>query len=191
MRTVTAGQAGSSGGFFWEGQGFAVAFLFLMLVAMLRGQATYWIARVVTEQTLRHTAPTTGWRAGVHAWLRGEGVARGRASLQRWGLAMVPLCYLTVGFQTLVLAAAGMIRLPWLPFTLAQLPGAAAWSLIYSTIGFAVWGAAIAAMAGEPLAVAALATLLAVVATTLVLRHRRRENSRVGAGAGAGTGTGI
>ena len=51
-------------------------------------------------QTLRRTAPTTGWRAGVHAWLRGDGVARGRASLQRWGLVMVPLAYLTIGFQT-------------------------------------------------------------------------------------------
>lgn len=183
MRTVTAGQAGGTAGFFWEGQGFLLAFLLLMLVAMLRGQATYWLARVVTEQTLRHTAPSTGWRAGVHAWLRGEGVARGRASLTRWGLVMVPLSYLTVGFQTLVLAAAGMLRLPWLHFTLAQLPGAAAWGLIYSTIGFAVWGAAIAALAGQPLAVAALAALVVVVATTLALRRRRRENGRVGAGA--------
>lgn len=175
MSTILAGEGpdGATGGFFWEERGFVVAFVFLMLVAMLRGQATYWVARMVTEQTLRHTAPAAGWRAGVHAWLRGEGVARGRASLQRWGLVMVPLCYLTVGFQTLVLAAAGMIRIPWVRFTLAQLPGAAAWGLIYSTIGFAVWGAAIAALAGEPLAVAALAAVVVVVATTLALRRRR------------------
>jgi membrane protein DedA with SNARE-associated domain len=178
MRTVMAGQAGDTGGFFWEGQGFVVAFLFLTLIAMARGQATYWVARVVTEQTLRRTAPTEGWRAGVHAWLRGEGVARGRASLQRWGLVMVPVCYLTVGFQTLVLAAAGMIRIPWLPFTLAQLPGAVAWGLIYSTIGFAVWGAALAALAGRPLAVAAVTAVVVVVVTTLALR-RRRENGRL------------
>lgn len=179
MRTVVAGEADATGGFFWEEQGFVLAFLFLMVVALLRGQATYWVARVVTEQTLRHTAPTTGWRAGVHAWLRGEGVARGRASLQRWGLVMVPLAYLTVGFQTLVLAAAGMIRLPWVRFTLAQLPGAAAWGLIYSTIGFAVWGAAIAALAGQPLAVAALLAVVLVVAATFALRRRRQ--GRVGA----------
>lgn len=173
MLTAAAGRAGDTGSFFWEGQGFVVAFLFLMGIALVRGQATYWAARVVTEQTLRRTAPTTGWRAGVHAWLGGEGVARGRASLQRWGLVMVPLCYLTVGFQTLVLAAAGMVRVRWLHFTLAQLPGAAAWGLIYSTIGFAVWGAAIAALAGEPLAVAALAAGLLVVVATVVLRRRR------------------
>jgi membrane protein DedA with SNARE-associated domain len=182
MRNGTAGQTGDTGGFFWEGQGFVVAFLLLTLVALLRGQVTYWVARVVTEQTLRHTAPTTGWRAGVHAWLGGEGVARGRTSLQRWGLVMVPLSYLTVGFQTLVLAAAGLIRIPWLRFSLAQLPGAAAWGLIYSTIGFAVWGAAIAALAGEPLAVAALAALLLVAVTTVLLGRRRRESLRVETG---------
>lgn len=164
----------AQGGFFWEDHGFAVAFLFLLTIAVLRGQATYWVARVVTEQALRHTSPATGWRAGVHAWLAGEGVARGRASLQRWGLVVVPLCYLTVGFQTLVLAAAGMIRIPWGRFTLVQLPGAAAWALIYSTIGFALWGAAIAALAGEPLAIAAVAAVLLVVLATVVVRVRRR-----------------
>lgn len=173
MGAAAAGAAGDTGGLFWEGQGFVVALVLLTAVALLRGQATYWVARVVTEQTLRRTAPTTGWRAGVHAWLAGEGVARGRASLQRWGLVMVPLCYLTVGFQTLVLAAAGMVGVRWLPFTLAQLPGAAAWGLIYSTIGFAVWGAALSALAGQPLALAALGAGVLVVVATLVLRRRR------------------
>lgn len=182
MRTVLAGATGGGDGFFWEEHGFVVAFLFLTTIAMLRGQATYWIARAVTEQALRRTAPSTGWRAGVHAWLGGKGVARGRASLQRWGLVMVPLCYLTLGFQTLVLAAAGVIRIPWPRFTLAQLPGAAAWGLIYSTIGFAVWAAAIAALAGQPLALLAMAAVVLVVAATLVVRRRRREDGRVGAG---------
>lgn len=170
MRTVQELQDG----FFWEERGFVVAFLFLMAVAVLRGQATYWLARVVTEQTLRHTSPKPGWQAGVHAWLGGEGVARGRAALQRWGLVMVALCYVTVGFQTLVLAAAGMIQIPWGRFTAAQLPGAAAWALIYSTIGFALWGAAIAALAGQPLAIAALVAVLLVVGATLAVRRRRR-----------------
>ena len=39
--------------FFWEGRGFVVAYLFLFAVAMLRGQATYWLARVVTEHATK------------------------------------------------------------------------------------------------------------------------------------------
>ncbi|MGC5584630.1 DedA family protein [Ornithinimicrobium sp. W1679] len=171
MGTVTASQ----GQFFWEGHGFLVAYLFLFAVAMLRGQATYWLARVVTEQTLRRTRPTEGWKAGVHRWLRGDGVARGRSSIQRWGLVTIPLAYLTVGFQTMVLAAAGMLRIAWPVFTLVQVPGALAWAGIYSTIGFALWGATIAAMAGQPLALAALLALVVVVGTTLAVRRRRRD----------------
>ncbi|GAA1185852.1 hypothetical protein GCM10009584_29870 [Ornithinimicrobium humiphilum] len=174
MDTVLAGATGSEG-FFWERHGFAVAFGFLLLVAMARGQATYWIARVVTEQTLRRTAPTTGWKAAVHTWLSGEGVARGRASIHRWGLVVIPLCYLTVGFQTLVLGAAGLLRIPWPTFTLAQLPGAAAWALIYSTIGLAVWAAAVGALAREPLAIAGLVAVVVVVASTVLWRRHQRR----------------
>lgn len=154
---------------------FWVALAGLFLIAMARGQGTYWIARVVTEQALRRTHPATGWQLSVHQWLQGEGTARGRAAIERWGLVMIPVCYLTVGFQTLVLAAAGMLRIRWLVFTLVQVPGALAWGLIYATIGFAVWAAALSAVAGSPLALAGLLGILLVVTTTVVLSHRRRR----------------
>ena len=51
---------------------FALAFAVLWCAAMARGQATYWIARTVTEQTLRRTRPTAGWRARVHRWLASD-----------------------------------------------------------------------------------------------------------------------
>lgn len=148
----------------------------LFLIGMARGQGTYWVARVVTEQALRRTHPVEGWKARVHDWLQGEGTQRGRDAIHRWGLVMIPLCYLTVGFQTLVLAAAGMLRIRWVVFTLVQIPGAVAWGLIYATIGFAVWGAALAAIAGSPLALAGLAAILLIVGTTIVLAHRRRRD---------------
>lgn len=160
----------------WLTEGpFWIALTGLFLIAMARGQGTYWIARVVTEQALRRTHPVEGWRARVHTWLQGEGPARGRAAIHRWGLVAVPLCYLTVGFQTLVLAGAGMLRIGWVRFTLAQIPGALAWGLIYATIGFAVWAAALNAVAGSPLALAGLLAILLVVATTVAVSHRRRR----------------
>jgi membrane protein DedA with SNARE-associated domain len=147
----------------------------LFVIAMARGQGTYWIARAVTEQALRRTHPVAGWRASVHQWLQGEGTARGREAIERWGLVMIPVCYLTVGFQTLVLAAAGMLRIGWPVFTLAQVPGALAWALIYSTIGFAMWQASLAAAAGNPLGLAGLIAILLVVGLTVVLSHRRKD----------------
>lgn len=157
----------------WETAPFWVALLGLSAIAMARGQATYWIARLVTEQALRRVRPAQGWQARVHAWLQGEGIAHGRRSIERWGLVVVPLCYLTVGFQTVVLAAAGVLRIAWLRFSLAQLPGALAWGLIYTTIGFAAWEAILLAAAGSPWALAGLIALLVVLAATLVSRRSR------------------
>ncbi|WP_083190658.1 DedA family protein [Serinicoccus hydrothermalis] len=154
---------------------FVGALAFLFLVALLRGQVTYAVARLVTEQALRHTRPTSGWTAAVHRWLDGEAVGRGRAVVQRWGMVAVALCYLTVGLQTLVLAGAGAIRMPWGRFTLAQVPGALAWATIYATVGFAVWAAVVGAVvSGHPLLVALVAVLLlgAAVAGHLLLRRR-------------------
>ncbi len=163
----------------WDDQGFVITFAVLFVVAMARGQLTYWIARAVTEGTLARTHPARGWRARVHSWLQGEGLARGRRSLQRWGLIVVPLAYLTVGFQTLVLAAAGVMQIRWSWFTAAQLPGAGAWALIYSTIGFAVWQAGLAAAAGSPLALTAFGSIAIVYAATLVSRRVRARRRSV------------
>jgi membrane protein DedA with SNARE-associated domain len=157
----------------WETAPFWVALLGLSAIAMARGQATYWIARLVTEQALRRVRPVEGWQARVHAWLQGEGIGHGRRSIERWGLVVVPLCYLTVGFQTVVLAAAGVLRITWLRFSLAQLPGALAWGLIYTTIGFAAWEAILLAAAGSPWALAGLIALLVVLVATLVSRRAR------------------
>lgn len=157
----------------WETAPFWLALLGLTAVAMGRGQATYWVARLVTEQALRRVKPAQGWQARVHAWLQGEQIAHGRRSIERWGLVVVPLCYLTVGFQTVVLAAAGVLRITWLRFTLAQVPGALAWGLIYTTIGFAAWEAVLLAAAGSPWALAGLVALVLVLVATLVSRRSR------------------
>lgn len=161
----------------WLTEGpFWIAFTGLYLIVTARGQGTYWMARVVTEQALRRTHPVEGWRARVHIWLQGERPTRGREAIHRWGLVAVPLCHLTVGFQTLVLAGAGMLRISWIRFTLAQVPGALAWALIYATIGFAVWSAALDALAGSPLALAGMLAILLVFVASMVLSHRRKRS---------------
>lgn len=144
----------------------------LYVVATGRGQATYWLARVVTDQTVSRVEGRPVGDRWVR-WLHGAQVARGRAAVQRWGLAAVPLCYLTVGFQTMVLAAAGVLRLSWPAFTVAQVPGALAWALIYTTIGWAAWEVVLAALGGRPLALAAVLAVVVVVVATRLTRPRR------------------
>ena len=155
---------------------FWVAFVALFLGAMARGQMVYWIGRVATEQTLRRTHPEGGWRRRTHDWLAAGGADPGVRALRRFGLVMVPLSYLTVGFQSMVQAGAGILRIELWKYTLAQIPGALAWAAIYTTIGFAAWEAAFSAAAGSPLGLAAiLAAVLAVVITVVLVRRRRRS----------------
>jgi membrane protein DedA with SNARE-associated domain len=119
--------------------------LFFFCVVLLRAQATYWIARVVTTQVLDHTHPRSGWRARVHDWLSGESTRAGLERIRRWGAPAVTLSFLTVGAQTAVNAAAGVVRMPFARYLLAMLPGCAAWALVWSTIGLSALYAALAA----------------------------------------------
>ncbi|GAA3606590.1 VTT domain-containing protein [Marihabitans asiaticum] len=160
-----------------EGRPFALVFLVLYVIGTARGQLTYGIARWTASQTIRRTDRSAGWPARVNGWLDGAEVARGRRAIERWGLPVIPLAYLTVGFQTMVLAACGVLRVHWLRFTLAQIPGALAWALIYATIGFAAWEAAIGAAAGSPLAIALLGVLFVVGVTRWMSRRTARRKA--------------
>lgn len=170
----------------FSGYPFGLALLLLFCIAMMRGQATYWIARYVTEQALQRTHPLEGWKARVHRWLSSDSVDRGRYAVQRCGIIAVPLCYLTVGVQTIVLASAGVLRMRWSRFTAAQSLGALAWAVIYATIGFAVWvaffEAALSGGVGLVVAVAvALALAVALGHRWYVVRRRRRAADLAGA----------
>lgn len=150
-------------------------FLFLFAGAMIRGQLIYWLARIVTDRVMATGEPGPGWRQRVHRWLHSDGVAHGRRSLARWGWPLVSFAYLTVGFQSMVMASAGMVRMKVLTFTLAQTPGSIAWAIIYSTIGFAFWGAFFAAVQGNP--VWLLLLVAAIVLLVVLIRQRRRRSA--------------
>jgi len=162
---------------FLSGLPFWLVFGFLLFGAMIRGQGTYWIGRIATVQALKHIRPTGGWRLRAHRALSGEGAQRGVDAIRRWGLVIVPIAYLTVGFQSMVMLGAGILRIHWLRFTLAQVPGAIAWAAIYSTVGFAVWNAALAAAAGSPGGIAVLVGLVLTVVAVVVLRRRRAQRA--------------
>ena len=66
---------------------------------------------------------------------------RATAFVNRWGVLAVPLCFLTVGFQTAVIITTGFTKMPlrrWVP---AMLVGTFIWAVIYTTVGFAVLAA--------------------------------------------------
>jgi membrane protein DedA with SNARE-associated domain len=156
---------------FLEGLPFWWLVAALFVVVFCRAQATYWLARVAVAGASR-----SRWGR----WLDSAAVRRGSALLDRWGLPVVTLSFLTVGLQTIMNAAAGIARLPWWRYTLAMVPGCVAWAFVSATVGIALFWAVLAAFAGSPLGVVALVALV-VAAGAVVWSVRRRR--RVASGA--------
>lgn len=175
---------------FMQGWPFLGVYLFMLFGGTTRGQGLYWLARIVTEQALAHTRPKHRITQRMHYWLEDGGASNGIESVRKWGLPVVTLCYFTVGFQTMVLTGSGVLRIPWWKYTLATIPGAMGWALIYSTIGFAALGAVISAAAGSPLGIAATIGFIALVAALVtLLRRRKRARAAAEAAAEAAAGT--
>lgn len=148
-------------------------FALLFAVALLRGQATYWIARLAVEAS-GGAEPAEGSR--VARWLNRPLFVRARRLLEGWGLPIVSLSYLTVGLQSAVLASAGVLRLQWWRFSVAQTIGALGWAAIYTTIGVAAWQAVLRTLSWQMLVGIACA-LGIVLGVSLYLRHLRARRS--------------
>lgn len=140
----------------------------LLVIVFCRAQATYWLARLAVAGASR-----SRWGR----WLDSAAVRRGSALLDRFGLPVVSVSFLTVGLQTVLNAAAGLARVPWWRYTVAMLVGCVAWAFVYATVGLALFWAVLAAFAGSPWGVAAIiVVVVAGAAARVVLRRRRRSS---------------
>lgn len=146
---------------------FAWAVVALFGIVLLRAQGTYWVGRAVTA------GATT--RPSIRRVTQGPSVVRAIALIHRWGGIAVTLCFFTVGLQTVINAAAGLVRMPWLRYTLFMIPGCVAWAFIYATVGLAAFLAIGAAAAGTPWGIAAVVVLIGGVVGLIWWRRRRRD----------------
>lgn len=164
-----------------DGMPVAVALGALFGIVMARSHLTYWAGRGVQRAAAYEGSQAHGprwWRRTVDRAARVGATPSARygvALVHRWGPLAVTLAYATVGLQTAVFLGAGVVRMPYLRFTLASLPGAAIWVLIWGTVGMsAVWGA-VALAAGSPWGFAVLALTAAVVGALVAAAVRRRR----------------
>ena len=93
---------------------------------------------------------------------------RAQALINQWGALAVPLCFLTVGFQTAVILTTGFTRMPLIRWIPAMLLGTLLWGIIYGTIGMAVFWAWLE----RPFM--ALALIAVVVLVIIVVRRRQK-----------------
>ncbi len=132
-------------------------FLFLICVVFLRAQGTYWagwwLRRGATrggkgtslDDVAKEQEPTEQGqltrRARIAKKFQGPMWERAQRFLERWGFIGVPASFLTIGFQTMVNAAAGFTRMRWDLYTAAMIPGCIAWAALYATLGIGLWEA--------------------------------------------------
>lgn len=149
----------------FEGMPFGIAVAALFLIVLLRAQATYWIGRGVIAGALRTRLADK---------LTGPRMTKAISLLNRYGPPVVTVSFLTIGFQTVANAGAGLIRMPWVRYTIAMVIGSVMWALIYATVGFAAFDAAMALAAHSPwLLLGVVVALIAVVVAVVLVRRRR------------------
>lgn len=161
-----------------EGSALADGLPFILVMfaaALARSQSTYWLGRLVPALAGRYGHKGARLEK-LDAWLKGPKVRRGAEILEKWGIIAIPLSFLTVGIQTLIQAAAGLVSMRWSLFTLASLPGCVAWALIYGAGILAGWQTVVAAAAGSPWAWG----VLAIVAALIAYRVRKKRQQKGG-----------
>jgi membrane protein DedA with SNARE-associated domain len=149
-----------------DGWPFAWIYLFFVLGAALRSQSLYWLGRGVNAGVVR-----TRWAARFEA-AHGQ---RAVGAVERWGMPVVPLSFLTVGLQSAVHGSCGLLRLRWLRYTLWSVPGWLIWALVWAGGGTAALWAAVALAAQSPWALAAAVAVIAAGAVLVALAVRRRR----------------
>lgn len=151
-----------------------LAFAFFFTVVFFRAQGTYWLGRAAALGAL-FGKDSNGILGAVGRWFNGPVPRKGVQILDRWGLVIIPLCFLTVGIQTAVNAAAGLVNMRWVKYTLLMIPGCVAWALLYALGVAALWFAAFTAVAGNAYAWGILSVITAfiVAGVSLYRRHRR------------------
>lgn len=140
-----------------------IAVIVLFGIVLARAQATYWIGRAAAAGTLR-----SRWSR----LLSGPKVTRATETINRWGPPIVTVSFLTVGFQTVANAAAGLTRMPFPRYLVAMVPGCVAWAFIYA----AVAEGALYLARELPWVLVGVAVLIAL--TIAVVARRRRSPAK-------------
>ena len=164
---------------FWKGWPYPVAVAALFVVVMLRAGGTYAIGRAAQEGVRR---------SRLSRAMSKPRFARMQQMVARWGAPVVTLSFLTVGIQTLVNLAAGVMRMPLRRYIPALTIGAILWAFLYATVGFATFAGWRRVYQLSPtVAIVTLVVLLAGLAGYIVwqVRHRDDEDEREPASLGS------
>ena len=110
----------------WDGPWIWV-WLALYFIVLCRAGGTHLIGRAVRNGVSRIKS--------IQRLLASASYQRAERLLDRWGPPAVSVSFLTIGFQTAINLASGVIRMRWYRYLPALLIGGALWATVYTTIG--------------------------------------------------------
>ncbi|GIG19920.1 hypothetical protein Cch01nite_06440 [Cellulomonas chitinilytica] len=151
-----------------------IAVIVLFAIVMARSHATYWAGRAVVRGAQQVHDSDSGpgwWRSTIERlerWTSTRAAQRGLDLVRRWGAVAVTLAYLTIGLQTAIFASAGLVKMRYLRFSLASIPGAIIWAVVWATVGFGAFWGALALFAASPWALLAVVVVLILVVVWVV-----------------------
>lgn len=142
----------------------------LFCIVFLRASATYAIGRGLIAG-MTHTR--------FAAKMQGPRYQRATGLVSRYGAPVVAICFLTVGFQTLILLAAGGLKMALSRFIPALVVGSTLWALLYGTVGFVGFELWLALYHFSPLLAIGGSVALVVLVVGFVLWRRIRRQEQV------------
>jgi membrane protein DedA with SNARE-associated domain len=140
----------------------------LFLIALARGNLTYWVGRA---------AAAGADRTRIRNLIGSAGFQRATRLINRWGPPVVSISFLTVGLQTLVNLAAGVSRMPLRRYLPAVTIGALLWGFLYGTVGFVTFAAWFKLYELSPVAAIVVLALLIAALIAFVVTQLRGQRS--------------
>ncbi|MDN5727735.1 MAG: VTT domain-containing protein, partial [Propionibacteriales bacterium] len=137
----------------------------LFVIVMLRANGTYWLGRA---------ARAGADRTRARALLSGKGYQRAERLVNRFGAPAVTICFVTIGVQTMINAAAGATRMSLRRYLPAVILGSVIWAMIYATVGFVTFEAFALLWQRSPVVCVVVAVVLLTLLVTYVVRAVRR-----------------
>ena len=154
----------------WDGPWIWV-WIALFAIVFLRAGGTYLIGRAARAGMARISTVKRIMKSTVYQ--------RAERALDRWGPPSVAVSFLTIGFQTAVNLAAGVVRMRWYRYLPALILGGAIWATIYTTIGSVSVAALGIAYSRWPIATIAVSIVLAVALIAWIIWRLTSTDKKV------------
>ncbi|MBR5951209.1 MAG: VTT domain-containing protein [Actinomycetaceae bacterium] len=150
---------------------YVLYFGFFVTGVAMRSQCFYWLGRYGNHALGNAQQPDDGFKLKVWEKIHDPKTEEMKSLINRRGIIIIPLSFLTIAIQSVINFSAGLTAMPWPRYTLAAIPGWFVWAAIYSSAGFFALKATIA----KPVTVLVLLLIILIAYFGVYRPYKRLE----------------